>query len=44
VAGLVSPGHDGKLYVAALLPLVLFWCTAPYAMHAHGPGARWRSP
>lgn len=25
VAGLVSPGHDGKLYVAALLPLVLFF-------------------
>ena len=24
VAGLVSPGHDGKLFVAALLPLVLF--------------------
>lgn len=24
VAGLVSPGHDGKMYVAALLPLVLF--------------------
>jgi len=23
VAGLVSPGHDGKLYLAALLPLVL---------------------
>jgi hypothetical protein len=23
VAGLVSPGHDGKLYVATLLPLVL---------------------
>lgn len=25
VAGLVSPGHDGKLYVSALLPLVLFF-------------------
>lgn len=25
VAGLVSPGHDGKLYVATLLPLVLFF-------------------
>jgi hypothetical protein len=25
VAGLVSPGHDGKMYVAALLPLVLFY-------------------
>ncbi|MEO6525546.1 MAG: hypothetical protein ABIP93_02865 [Gemmatimonadaceae bacterium] len=25
VAGLVSPGHDGKLFVAALLPLVLFF-------------------
>ncbi len=24
VAGLVSPGHDGKLYLAALLPLTLF--------------------
>lgn len=24
VAGLVSPGHDGKIFVAALLPLVLF--------------------
>ena len=24
VAGLVSPGHDGKLYLAALLPLVLW--------------------
>ncbi|HEY0777514.1 MAG TPA: hypothetical protein VGD56_06060, partial [Gemmatirosa sp.] len=23
VAGLVSPGHDGKLYLAALLPLIL---------------------
>jgi hypothetical protein len=25
VAGLVSPGHDGKMYVSALLPLVLFF-------------------
>jgi hypothetical protein len=25
VAGLVSPGHDGKLFVATLLPLVLFF-------------------
>ncbi|AHG90783.1 Protein of unknown function, membrane YfhO [Gemmatirosa kalamazoonensis] len=25
VAGLVSPGHDGKLYIAALLPLVLLF-------------------
>lgn len=25
VAGLVSPGHDGKLFVSALLPLVLFF-------------------
>jgi hypothetical protein len=25
VAGLVSPGHDGKLFVAALLPLALFF-------------------
>jgi hypothetical protein len=25
VAGLVSPGHDGKLFIAALLPLVLFF-------------------
>jgi hypothetical protein len=25
VAGLVSPGHDGKLFVAALLPLVLLF-------------------
>lgn len=25
IAGLVSPGHDGKLYVSALLPLVLFF-------------------
>ena len=25
IAGLVSPGHDGKLYVAALLPLVLLF-------------------
>src|SRR5688572_3860478 len=24
VAGLVSPGHDGKLFVSALLPLTLF--------------------
>lgn len=24
VAGLVSPGHDGKLFIAALLPLALF--------------------
>jgi hypothetical protein len=24
VAGLVSPGHDGKIFVAALLPLALF--------------------
>ena len=24
VAGLVSPGHDGKLYISALLPLTLF--------------------
>ena len=24
VAGLVSPGHDGKLYISALLPLALF--------------------
>jgi hypothetical protein len=24
VAGLVSPGHDGKLYISALLPLILF--------------------
>ena len=24
VAGLVSPGHDGKLYVSALLPMALF--------------------
>ena len=24
LAGLVSPGHDGKMFVAALLPLVLF--------------------
>jgi hypothetical protein len=24
VAGLVSPGHDGKIYVAALLPLILY--------------------
>jgi hypothetical protein len=24
VAGLVSPGHDGKLYLSALLPLALF--------------------
>ena len=25
VAGLVSPGHDGKIFVAALLPLALFF-------------------
>ena len=25
VAGLVSPGHDGKIFVAALLPLTLFF-------------------
>lgn len=25
LAGLVSPGHDGKMYVATLLPLVLFF-------------------
>lgn len=25
VAGLVSPGHDGKLFLSALLPLVLFF-------------------
>jgi hypothetical protein len=25
IAGLVSPGHDGKLYISALLPLVLFF-------------------
>jgi hypothetical protein len=25
IAGYVSPGHDGKLYVSALLPLVLFF-------------------
>jgi hypothetical protein len=25
VAGLVSPGHDGKLYISALLPLVLLF-------------------
>ena len=25
VAGLVSPGHDGKMFVSALLPLVLFF-------------------
>ena len=25
VAGLVSPGHDGKLFVSALLPLALFF-------------------
>ena len=25
VAGLVSPGHDGKLYVSALLPLMLYF-------------------
>lgn len=25
IAGLVSPGHDGKLYVSALLPLTLFF-------------------
>src|SRR5688572_14519567 len=24
VAGLVSPGHDGKLYISALLPMALF--------------------
>lgn len=27
VAGLVSPGHDGKLFVAALTPLVLYLLT-----------------
>jgi hypothetical protein len=27
IAGLVSPGHDGKLYVSALLPLVLYLLT-----------------
>jgi uncharacterized membrane protein len=25
VAGLVSPGHDGKIFVSALLPLVLLF-------------------
>ena len=25
IAGLVSPGHDGKIFVSALLPLVLFF-------------------
>lgn len=25
VAGLVSPGHDGKLFIAALLPIALFF-------------------
>lgn len=25
VAGLVSPGHDGKMFIAALLPLALFY-------------------
>ncbi|MEP7384275.1 MAG: hypothetical protein ABI910_21540 [Gemmatimonadota bacterium] len=43
VAGLVSPGHDGKLFIAALLPLALYfvvrgvrdgrqWAWGPLAM------------